>query len=182
MVDASDTPATAEVDARPWWERHWVPILLAVLGVVGMLLGRWLPAVAEWYWGLLIPLFMIFSLVLEWRGQADREGGFWKALGLQALHWLGLALGLWVLLLLEGGDRVPQEAVSPIALLLLCVASYFAGVHFHRGFLLAAGMMAFALLVTAWFEKHLIWILFVVIAALVVQVVVAKRRARRKPG
>jgi len=134
----------------------YLPLPIAVLWGLGCLVGLgicdFLPRVAGWFWMIGSPTGFVVAFLYFWRF-GDRSGEVdWRFAKRQILHWGGLTVAIGVLFLMAYFNRLPGRAIGQLALLLVGLGYFLAGVHFGRawmwpGVLMVAGAVATLMIV-----------------------------------
>jgi hypothetical protein len=134
-----------------------IMVLLALLGV-GMTTAQ--SNAASVYWISLVPIYGILCIVTAYL--SAKKGGFdYSQVHRQALHWLGIALAVGLdFFLLRAGEESGMGA-GLVALLLLAVGCFTAGVHFQWLFILVGLLLGVTLVVVVTAEQYS-WLIFVV--------------------
>jgi hypothetical protein len=168
----SDSTATApkppEVPAdRPSlvFPHQWrVAIIIGVIMVLLALLGVGLTTAkstaAQVYWISMVPIYGALCIVTAYL--RARKGDFdLSQVHRQALHWLGIGLAVALdFFLLRSGEESGMGA-GLVALLLLAVGCFTAGVHFQWLFILVGLLLGVTLVVVVSAEQYS-WLIFVV--------------------
>ena len=156
LGDAPQRPSlTSEL---PHWARHLMTVLyLVALGGVGFGLRDFTPKDAEFFWVLALPLFGIVSLQLHTETLLGEEQGVWRVLRVHLTHWSGLLGSVLLMLFLVHNEQVKPEASGLLALLLLGLSSFYAGVYVDRSFFLIALLLGIATALAS-FVGHFLWI------------------------
>jgi hypothetical protein len=147
---------------RPWRVAITVAVimvLLALLGV-GLTTAGASSGTAKVYWISMVPVFGILCIVTAYlnagRGHFDASQ-IYK----QALHWLGIGMAVSMdFFLLRTGEESGTGA-GLVALLLLAVGCYTAGIQFHWLFILV-GLLLGATLVIVTTAQQYTWLIFVI--------------------
>jgi hypothetical protein len=106
------------------------------------------------------PLFCLASLAISW-SRAHRRGESWYFfLGRQFLHWGALMLALGILYLFQRTGRFANVDAGLVAMLLLSLTTFLAGVHFDWRFYVIGIFLAGATVAIAFVEQFF-WILLI---------------------
>ena len=142
----------------PAWARHLITVLyLVALGGVGFGLREFTPKEAEFFWVLALPLFGIVSLQLRTEPLLGEEKSLWRVLRVHFTHWSGLLASVLLMLFLVHNEQIKPEASGLLALLLLGLSSFYAGVYVDRSFFLIALLLGVATGLAS-FVGHFLWI------------------------
>jgi hypothetical protein len=109
-----------------------IPLLWALISIVGFPLLDFAPHRAHWYWMVGAPLATCLTAVLGYRshgrlGQLDRAKG-WRHLA----HWVGLLVATTLAVLSSQWGVIGDRATPTIVLLVLAFGFWTAGVHLER--------------------------------------------------
>ncbi len=183
---ADETLATAQPSLgrrawQSWRDRILVAIFLLGLGIVGLGLENVSWNYAAWYWGLVLPLFGIISIRMSARRPGRAHQRLWPAIRQQILHWIGFFLALSLMFMLEYTGTLNRNSSGLVSLLLLTVATYYAGIHLDRSFLLASFLLAVALCVASYIQEYL-WIMVVALAVVAAALYFGQRYLGRRRG
>ena len=157
-----------------------IALLWAAIALAGFPLLDFAPRYGLPFWAFAGPAGFALTLWLAKRsaraaGEEDRaEAGRWSR------HWLGVMAAIALIVFAAAAGKVSWETSGATILLVLAVAYYAAGVHLHRGLLLAAGMLALGYLLVLFVDgRTWTWIGVATAAALIASTLVsgAPRRA-----
>ena len=104
-------------------------------------------------------------LFTGWTRARDRGQSIHQILWRQALHWLALALAVYLVFMLEQTGRLNREDAGLVALLALSLTTLLAGVHFDWRLMLLGGVLGVTAACAAFVEEFF-WILLIVGASL----------------
>ena len=171
-VHDSDTDGdvgTADT-ARPAAKRHlwsgeklqlWLFCILLLLALVGMGLTETVAGGGALYWLLLLWAYAFFSLGRSWLRARKRHESIWAEMHLHVFHWLGALAALHIIFLFERHALLARDAASDMALVTLALASYLAGLHFERLFVLIGILLGIMAIVGAFVEQYTLWLIVV---------------------
>lgn len=133
-------------------------IILLLLAVIGIAMTNIARPYGLHYWLAMVPIFALVSIYDGW--SKARSAGIKPTaiLKLQLLHWLGSALAVYLVYLLEYTGRMGREAAGLATLTTVALTTFLAGIHFSwrfcvLGFLLGATVAAGA------FWQEFFWLL-----------------------
>jgi hypothetical protein len=106
----------------------------------------------------MVPIFAGASLFTGWTRARDRGQSIHQILWRQALHWLALALAVYLVFMLEQTGRLNREDAGLVALLALSLTTLLAGVHFDWRLMLLGGVLGVTAACAAFVEEFF-WIL-----------------------
>ncbi|MCK6556887.1 hypothetical protein L6Q96_20260 [Candidatus Binatia bacterium] len=163
--------------------RHWrVRIVLAgalvALSVIGLALVDAGAAVAHGYFHGLVVAFAAVSL---WEHTLPTGDWSWRNLRGLVLHWLGFVGAFNMLFALERQGLLQRNEVALVALILLGLTVYLAGIYYDPTFLIVGPAVALAAVLAAFVEEY-VFVILLVVALVVVVVLVLWRVASRRFG
>lgn len=130
--------------------------LWAAIALVGFFLNDVRPLAAPVFWNVAAPLGFVASVWLGMR-HARHRGQRSTADGKRhLLHWLAVLVAVALLILLHVGQVLPQQALTPVILIVVALGYVSAGVYLDRSFFavglfMAAGAVLVPILdVAAW--------------------------------
>src|SRR5262245_27687980 len=169
----SDSPATtaptpAEAQAgrpllafpRPWRIAVIVGVVMTLLALLGVGLTTAKSTAAQPYWISMVPVFGALCVMTAYL--SARKGQFdLTTVYRQAFHWLGIGLAVAIdFFLLRSGEESGLGA-GLVALLLLAVGCFTAGVHFQWLFILVGLLLGTTLVIVVSADQYS-WLIFVV--------------------
>lgn len=161
----SKTPAgiqphiAVESGKARWCARGYLLLALLVLSVIGLGLTDWDKGKAAWYWVLMIPVFGVISFWLD-RGRLHHDGyTLSTAIRRHVLHWLGLLIAFKLVFVLVMVGIEESDDAGLVALIMLALTSFLAGVHFDWMFMLVGGVLGVAVLVAAYLQQYFLLVM-----------------------
>ena len=127
------------------------------------------------YWLILLWIYALFSLVRAWLVARKHHESIWSVIHLHLFHWLGALVALHIVFMLEHHDILSRDAASDVSLVILALASYLAGLHFERLFVLLGVILAIMAVIGAFVEQYTLW-LTVIPASLIAAWIVLKSK------
>ena len=88
----------------------------------------------------------------------------WPGIRLQVFHWLGTLIVFKVIFMLQWKGFVSRESAADMAIVVLALSCWQAGVHFDWSFLLLAIVLIVMEVALAYFEKVGVWLVTVPVA------------------
>jgi hypothetical protein len=156
-------------------------VALALLAGIGIGVTNFSPRYGFQYWASMVPLFGGVSAFLAWlraRARGDSPG---TAIRAQLFHWLGVLAAIWLVFLLKTAGQLEYDALGLVALVVLSLATFLAGVHGDWR-LCGVGLVLGAIAAAGAFAQQVVWLLLVPAFALIVVVVIAWSRRGRPPS
>jgi hypothetical protein len=145
---------------------EWVVIDLMILAVVGVAINHFAPAKSYSYWLVMVPVFGIACIVLEWSRARVRGKSGWAILHDQLLHWAGVLAAIYLIYLLRKTEQLSDTNSALVILLILALATYLAGIQLGwRLYIIGCFLGAVFLLST--FLIDFMWVLIVAGLALI---------------
>lgn len=118
--------------------QFWLFCLLLGLALIGMGVIQATEGGAL-YWLILLWVYALFSLTRAWSQARERHESVWSQIHLYLFHWLGALVALHIVFIFERHEILARDATSDISMIILALASYLAGLHFERLFILIGG-------------------------------------------
>jgi hypothetical protein len=141
-------------------------IVMVVLALIGVGLSTGSRASAPKYWMALVPVYGLLCIVVAWYRSREGECGPIVILR-QVLHWLIIAIAVWLDFYMRGVGEESGIAAGLNALLLLSIGCFLAGVHFEWLFTLVGTLLIVTLIVVVKADQYL-WL--VVLAGVLIVV------------
>jgi uncharacterized membrane protein len=168
MATQEKPPAEAKAKgfAAQVFSDEGVTAILIALSIIGVALNEFSRLYGFWYWIAMAPVFAGFSLATYWSSPRAKAVGRARMIRDQLLHWGGLAAAVLLVYLIIDHFQIEQLQVRHslsglIALLLLALTTFLAGVHFSWRLVLVALLQVLALIMIAFLREY-IWIFFIV--------------------
>jgi len=153
-------------------------ITMVILALIGVGLSTSSRESAPTYWMALVPVYGVLCIVVAW--YRSREGGCGPRVVLrQVLHWLIIAIAVWLDFYLRRVGAESGEAAGLTALLLLALGCFLAGVHFEWLFALVGTLLIVTLVVVVKAEQYL-WLVVLAGALVIVAMLGVMRWLRRR--
>jgi hypothetical protein len=170
MSDSPSTTAPKPTEApanrpalafpHPWRVAVVIAVIMVLLALLGVGLTTAKSTAAQVYWISMVPLYGGLCIVTAYLS-ARKEDFDFSQVYRQALHWLGIGLAVALdFFLLRSGEESGMGA-GLVALLLLAVGCFTAGVHFQWLFVLVGLLLGVTLVVVVSAEQYS-WLIFVV--------------------
>jgi hypothetical protein len=159
-----DTPQGAFPVHRSWKIAMIVAIgmvLLALLGVGLCTAEGGKSATASVYWMALVPVYAIMCIWTAWTRTGQGSIFSIPLVNRQIFHWLGIGVALGLDFMIRRTGEESGMGSGMVALLLLALGCYLAGIHFEWLFVLVGILLSLTLIMVAEAEQYL-WLVFVV--------------------
>jgi hypothetical protein len=174
MSHSTTAPASTEAPAnqstlavpRPWRVAIIVAVIMVMLALLGVGMTTARSTAAQLYWISMVPVFGIMCIVTAY---LTAERGHFGAAQIfrQLFHWLGIGIAVGLdFFLLRSGEQSGVGA-GLVALLLLAVGCYTAGIQFHWLFILVGLLLGVTLVIVTTSEQYT-WLIFVIGVATIV--------------
>jgi hypothetical protein len=151
-------------------------LTLAALSTVGIGITDFAPSYGFRYWMAMVPVFGLASTYTAW-SRARRAGVSGSAvIRKQIFHWLGLALAVQLIFMLQWTGRLNNADAGLVALLALGLTTFLAGVHFDWRLCLVGVLLGGVAALAALVEEYL-WMLLIPTVLVVAVLVHRLRRA-----
>ena len=178
----SESEKSADHPKKEWiGASEYMLIVIFIISGGGVAITDMSPSWGYWFWFGLVPLLAVTSLYRSWVGvENKREAGVFWTLRVQILHWLGLLGALDIVFLLYTyTNRIDAAQAGLVSLLVVSLATFLAGIHFHWHFAVLGVMLAFSTLAMAWIEAF-VWVLIPLVAIAVAVVLFFTHRFKDK--
>jgi hypothetical protein len=146
---------------RSWKIAAVTSVIMVLLALIGVGLTTASSGAAPVYWISLVPVYGLLCIGTAWSRKRPDGGLDRSAILRQVLHWLGIALALWLDFFIRGTGAESSLGAGLNALLLLALGCYLAGVHLHMQFTGVALLLTLTLIVGAKADQYL-WMIFIV--------------------
>jgi hypothetical protein len=160
-------------------------VLLAMLGVGLSTAAGAKSATAYIYWVSLVPLYASLCIWSAWVHASERGRFGMDLVWRQVWHGLGIGIALGLDFMIRRTGEESSMGAGMVALLILALGCYLAGIHFEWLFILVGALLSVTLFVVAQAEEYL-WLLFVVGLVSIVLMFglnwLARSERRRKPA
>jgi hypothetical protein len=141
-----------------------VAIFMVVLAMIGVGLTTTNRTAAPKYWLALVPVYGLLCVGVAW--YRKRHGAPGRVIIRQVLHWLVIAVAIYLDFYVRGTGEMTGEAAGLNALLLLSVGCLLAGVHLEWMFAVVGVLLATTLMLAVKAEQYL-WLAFIIGAVFV---------------
>ncbi|TWU29663.1 hypothetical protein [Bythopirellula polymerisocia] len=157
----------------------WTFCAMLGLALVGLGLTMSMDRGCGKYWIFLLVFYGGVSVFWAWQHARKNHEPVWRMIRAQVFHWSSVFVAFAVLAFFEKTELINSVAASNVALLILALACFLAGVHFEWTFLLLGVVLTIMALSIGYLEKYLIWLIMlpVIITAGWVFVLLRKRHA-----
>jgi hypothetical protein len=157
-----------------------VMVMLALLGVGLSTAAGAKSSTAYIYWVSLVPLYGLLCVWAAWA-----RTGHGHLLGMrqvyhQVFHWLGVGVALALDFIIRTTGEESSMGAGMVALLVLALGCYLAGIHFEWLFIVVGVLLSLTLLLVAYAEEYLWLVLVVGVVAILLMIALAwlSREAR----
>jgi hypothetical protein len=175
MSDPNSNPPQGHL-SRSLQVAFGVAILMVLLAMIGVGLTTTNRTAAPKYWLSLVPVYGLLCVGVAW--YRKEHGATGRLVVKQALHWLVIAVAIWLDFYVRGTGEMTGEAAGLNALLLLSVGCLLAGVHLEWMFAVVGALLGITLMLAVKAEQYL-WLAFIV-GAILVALMIAVMRLRAK--
>ncbi|MBW1782528.1 MAG: hypothetical protein JRL30_17515 [Deltaproteobacteria bacterium] len=159
-------------------------IILLLLSAVGIALTDFAPAKGFWYWVSMAPVFCAASIAIEWSRLGQRGESKTAFVRHQIIHWLGYLVAVHLVFLLNYTGRLNNADAGLVALLVLALATFCAGIFSNWRITIVGVFLGTAVIVTALIEEY-IWVLLIPLLFLIIGAFFwryRKTRSTKGPG
>lgn len=174
-IDPSSAPAVKKSHHL----RIWLFCVMLALAVVGLGLTMSMDRGSGNYWIFLLVFYGGVSVLWAWQNARKRHEPVWRMIRAQVFHWSSVFVAFTVLAFFERTELINSVAASNVALLVLALACFLAGVHFDWMFLLLGIVLTIMAVSIGYLEKYLVWLIMlpVILLAIWVFLLLRKRHA-----
>ncbi len=155
-----------------------VLIFLLLVSGIGVALTDFNPLKGFWYWVAMGPLFWAGSVFMEWPRVKEAGAGKMKMIWAQVVHWAGFLSAIYLVFLLHQTGRLNSADFGLVALLVLALSTFLAGVHGNWRICLVGLFLGMATAGAALMEEYL-WLILVLAAIVFILLAVLLRRKGR---
>jgi hypothetical protein len=157
-----------------------VLLILVLLSIIGVGIIDFSPQAGHSYWLAMVPVFAAACLTLEWRRGREKGRRWAEVLRTQALLWFGLLLAVQLVYLLLHTGRLDFENTGLIIVLLLALATFYAGISLDGRLFFVGGILGAVVAGEAYLETYF-WLLAIIALVGMVALLFLKRRVGHKP-
>ena len=154
----------AEQRLRQMTHRHWVEEAVLVVLLFFVYIGvAWTdvsPTGSQMYWYLMVPLFFVASLIVEWPNVRSRQLPLQSMLAYQFWQWLAVLAAVKMIFVIQQIGRLNNETTGLVLLLVFALTTFVTGIRMGWLFRLVGLFLGASLLLIAYFERYL-WVLAV---------------------
>lgn len=144
--------------SRLLWIETALFLVLIALSIVGVGVADFSAQRALGYWLAMVPIFAAVNVYGGWSRAKRLDQATGWIIGKQLLHWLALALAIYVVHLLQeqgGTGRLNNETAGLVALLALALTTLLAGIHFDWRFAVLGIVLGILVFLAAILEAYL---------------------------
>ncbi len=159
-------------------KRHpaeFILIVLLLLSGVGIALTDFTPAKGFWYWVAMTPVFCAASIAIEWSRLSQRGVSKATFIRHQIIHWFGYLVAVHLVFLLNYTGRLNNADAGLVALLVLALATFCAGISSNWRIAIVGVFLGTAVIVTALIEEY-VWVLLIPLFLLIIGAFLWRRR------
>ncbi len=154
-----------------------VLLFLLIFSGIGVALTDFNPVRGFWFWLALGPLFWAGSVVMEWPRVKAAGASRMKMIWVQIIHWLGFLSAIYLVFLLNSTGRLNSADFGLVALLILALSAFLAGVHGDWRISLVGIFLGIAAACVALFEEYL-WLIVILSGIVFMLLAIILRRKR----
>ena len=153
---------------------------LLLLSGVGIALTDFAPSKGFWYWVAMAPLFWGGGIYMEWSRVKDRGESRFKIIQRQTIHWVGYLVAVHLVFLLNYTGRMNSADAGLVALLVLALSTFFAGVYSDWR-LTFVGLFLGSAVAGAALVEEFIWLALIPVVVILVGAIVWWRYRTKRP-
>jgi len=170
-TDAAPLPGKKKKILKELRMDEVVLFALLVLSGIGIALTDFDPLKGFWYWVAMAPLFWGGCVCIEWPRVKRRGGSKLKMIWHEIIHWFAFLVAVHLVFLLNYTGRMNSADVGLVALLVLALTTFFAGIRSDWRIILVSVFLGIALLGAALIEEY-IWLLLIPVGLIVIGAIV----------
>lgn len=179
--EASLAPAGADDHpSRIFGAEELILVALAVLSLVGVAVADYSARDSLNYWLAMAPVFAGASIFAGWTRARHRGETVTTIVRRQIFHWSALPLAMYLIYVLEGSGRLNREVAGLVALLMLGLTTFLAGVHFDWRLAVVGVLLGVTAVCAALVEEFFWFLLIPGVIAIVAALLLHRRRTH--PG
>ena len=154
-----------------------VLFILLIFSGIGIALTDFNPLRGFWFWLAMGPLFWAGSVFMEWPKVKAAGGSRIGMIWVQIIHWLGFLSAIYLVFLLNSTGRLNSADFGLVALLVLALSAFLAGVHGNWRISLVGIFLGVAAACVALFEEYL-WLIVILAGIVFMLLAIILRRKR----
>jgi hypothetical protein len=162
-MSSDPTAASVPPVSTPTTRGHvgWAMVaVLVLLAAIGVGVTNFSPQYGYHYWLAMVPVFAFVNLLTSWTRVSAGGGNVGSILLAQGLHWAGALAAIYVIFLLFDMNWLSDQEAGVMALLVLALSAFLAGVHTDWYFCVV-GLALGGIVVSAVLVQELVWMLAV---------------------
>ena len=137
-----------------------VLLVLLIFSGIGVALTDFNPVRGFWFWVAMGPLFWGGSVFMEWSKVKAAGGSRMKMIWVQVIHWLGFLSAIYLVFLFNDTGRLNSADFGLVALLILALSAFLAGVHGNWRIAMVGIFLGIAAAGAALLEEYL-WLILI---------------------
>lgn len=177
LIDAAEHDR--RLIANRWKVRIVVDIIMLVLAFIGLFIADTSPKSNWLYWRIVAPIYAILCIWLGWYMRRNLKLSRRHILQ-DILLWVGLLVAFYLVSLLVSRGILGNLEAGLVALILLSLTTYIAGIFIESTFLLIGLSMAIFVVAAVFFQTQLSLIMLPVFVLIIVILVILVRWGRSK--
>lgn len=163
-----------------WMVRMVLAVVLVGMSLIGLALVAAGAAAEQWYFHLLV---VAFAGVSVWEHTvATGSDWSWRNVRGLVLHWLGFVVAFNLLFVLLRQGMLQRNEVALVAMILLGLTVYLAGVYYDSTFLVVGPVVALAGVGVGYVQQYLFILMFLLVLVIVAVLAVWRLTQRSAAG
>ena len=155
-----------------------VLLVLLVFSGIGVALTDFNPLRGFWFWVAMGPLFWAGAVYMQWSQVKTTGGSRVRMIRLQVIHWLGFLAAIYLVFLLNDTGRLNSADFGLVALLVLALSAFLAGVHGNWRIAMVGIFLGIAAASAALLEEY-IWLILIIAGVVFMLLALVLRRKGR---
>ncbi len=153
-----------------------VLLILLIFSGIGVALTDFNPSRGFWFWAAMGPLFWAGSVFMQWQQVKAGGGSKIRMIWTQIIHWLGFLSAIYLVFLLNNTGRLNSADFGLVALLVLALSTFLAGVHGNWRICMVGLFLGIAAASAALLEEYLWLILILAVIVFMLLAIILRRR------
>lgn len=179
-TEGRSAPEERPLGARVRSSVDWtiaVLVGLFFMSTIGLVLTNIHSPRAFPFWAAMFPIFGVAAVWSELRRERPTGAALGRDLWRGLAHWAGPLVALWIVFLLLNRGQIDGQTAGLLAILILALSCFFAGIHGAPAFIAIAAFLAAGVIAAVQLEAYL-WLLIAIGAAVVIALAIWRLRGR----
>ena len=170
MTNSDSTGGTiAAASERNWLMRLFIDeigfFIIYLLALIGVAYTVYDASKSAWYWELLIPVYCLFCIVIQWPQVGVTLKDRAKTALQQVLHWGAFLGAMQIIFMPEVKILLNDQSTSFVLIMMLILSTFLAGIYLNWRLCVVAVLLALSEIVLIYFQESAMYVLLLGIAA-----------------